>query len=110
MANYTKEDLLKYQQEINHFKKVRKFFLILGWALIGAGILIGIPLAIIVVANGGKPYIVSYVVATFIVAGIVLFVLRAALFNRRIGNRKNILEEAKEQSELEELYKEADKI
>ena len=109
MPNYTKEDLLKYQQEINHFKKVRKLFLILGWVLMGLGI-IGIPIAVIIVANGGKPYIVSYVVATFIVAGIVLFVLRAALFNRRIGNRKNILEEAKEQSELEELYKEADKI
>ena len=80
MANYTKEDLLKYQQDINHFKKVRKFFLILGWALIGAGILIGIPLAIIVVANGGKPYIVSYVVATFIVAGIVLFGRLGVLF------------------------------
>ena len=109
MPNYTKEDLLKYQQDLNHFNKVRKLFLILGWVLMGLGI-IGIPIAVIIVANGGKPYIVSYVVATFIVAGIVLFVLRAALFNRRIGNRKNILEEAKEQSELEELYKEADKI
>ena len=104
MPTYTKEQLLQFQREINHYYKMRKLFLGLGWALIGSAILFGIPLGIAIGANGGDYMVISYLISFMIVGGIVLFVLRKAMFNRRINNRKQILKEAKEEHEIESMF------
>ena len=48
--------------------------------------------------------LISYLISFMIVGGIVLFVLRKAMFNRRIKNRKQILKEAKEEHEIESMF------
>lgn len=109
MSKYTQEELLKYQEEINHFYRLRKLFLGLGFAAIGTGIVIGIPLAVAISNNGGNMYIASYFISLSIVAGIILFILRGALFNRRIKNRKIIIAEAKKEYEIRRMFKEEHK-
>jgi len=104
MPKYTKEQLLQFQREINHYYKMRKLFLGLGWALIGSAILIGIPVGVAMGLNGIDYTIFTYVLSFMIVGGIVLFVLRKALFNRRIQNRKQIIKEAKEEHEIESMF------
>ena len=104
MPSYTKEQLLQFQREINHFYKMRKLFLGLGWALIGTAILIVFPIAVAIGINDGDYVLISYLISFMIVGGIVLFVLRKAMFNRRIKNRKQILKEAKEEHEIESMF------
>ncbi len=104
MPKYTKEQLLQFQREINHYYKTRKLFLGLGWALIGSAILIGIPVGVAIGLNGGSYMAISYIISFMIVGGIVLFVLRKALFNKRIQNRKQIIKEAKEEHEIESMF------
>ena len=104
MPSYTKEQLLQFQREINHYYKMRKLFLGLGWALIGSAILIVFPIAVAIGINDGDYMLISYLISFMIVGGIVLFVLRKAMFNRRIKNRKQILKEAKEEHEIESMF------
>ena len=104
MPSYTKEQLLQFQREINHYYKMRKLFLGLGWALIGTAILIVFPIAVTIGINDGDYMLISYLISFMIVGGIVLFVLRKAMFNRRIKNRKQILKEAKEEHEIESMF------
>ena len=101
MPTASKEELLKYQEEIKHFYKMRKLFLGIGWACIGAGLIIGIPIAI-----GVNMELGVYFCSFSIVAGIIFFVLRGALFNRRIKSRKLLIKQAKEEFAIESMYQE----
>ena len=105
MSKYTKEELLKFQEEINHFYRMRKLFLGLGFAAIGTGLTLGLILAAATYNRSGDVSAGSYVLALGISAGIVLFILRGALYNRRIKNRKVAIQEAKKEYEIKNMFK-----
>ncbi len=104
MPSYTKEQLLQFQREINQFYKMRKLFLGLGWALIGLSIILFIVAIAVGVQDQSMIMPLSYLVSLSLIGGIVLFILRKALFDRRIKNRKQIIKEAKEEHEIESMF------
>lgn len=104
MPDYTKEQLLQFQKEINHYYKMRKLFLGLGWMLIGLSFVLFIVAIVVGIQNPSTIYPFSYIISFMFIGAIILFILRKALFDRRIKNRKQIIKEAKEQHEIEKLF------
>lgn len=103
MAKYTREELQQFREEIVTFKSRKKLFRGLGWACIGLSIL----LAIIFAVNGVESaeenpllYFSSFLFAT----GILLFILKGAIYNQRIKNRRRIIQEAKEEHAIDEMF------
>ena len=103
MSNYTREELQKFREEIDYYYRKRKLFLGLGWAAIGVGLLFFI-IGIVVISGGGDSSPFTFIIALSITAGLVLFVLRGALFNRRIKTRKLILKQAKEEHAINQMF------
>ena len=94
--DYTVDDIETINNEIKHYYSKRKLFLGLAFACFG--------LAIVFVIIGVFSGIQAFVTLTALAfcGMIVLFVLRGALFNRRIKARKLLLKEAKMYKEFRE--------
>lgn len=95
---YSKEDLARFQEEINHFYRLRRLFLIIALSCLGGALVIGLPITIAMAANNADAAIGVYIISLFISAAIVLFIIRSALFNRRIRNRKIIISKINQQN------------
>ena len=95
-------DIKKYQEEINKFMSYRKALI---WSSIGcfiAGVtFIGLAIFFVIEGNFLATTICSYCTSFSFVAGIVLSILKSALFNRRIRNRAILIEQAKKQQQVE---------
>lgn len=76
------QEIEQLEQEIAAMYRKRKKFLLFGLLLIILGVGVAIPLAFVPIEG---LYIIP---ANMIAAGIVLLILRGALFNARIRNRK----------------------
>ena len=103
MPKYSKEELQQYREEILLFNKRKKLFRRLGWLSIGLSII----LAIIFAINGvhsieDNPLL--YLSTILFTTGIVLFILKGAIYNQRIKNRRRIIQEAKEEHEIDKLF------
>ena len=94
--NITSEDIARYEAEIVRFYRLRKMFLGIGWGCIGLGVLL-FPIAVVLGVNGSESgaYAMTYLISFAVSGGIVCFILRGALFNRRIKTRKDLIEKAK---------------
>lgn len=95
---YSKEDLARFQEEINHFYRLRRLFLIIALSCLGGALVIGLPITIAMAANNVDATIGVYIISLFISAAIALFIIRSALFNRRIRNRKIIISKINQQN------------
>ena len=98
----TLRDVERMQDEIAQFYKRRKVFMGLGWIFVAASItyfLIGI-------ATNGDKENVAFVAhcSSLFAAGIVMFILRSALYNKRIRNRKVLIEQAKQYQETVKIF------
>ena len=98
--NITSEDIVRYEAEIARFYKLRKMFMGIGWGCIGLGVLL-FPIAVVLGVNGSESgaYAMIYLISFAISGGIVCFILRGALFNRRIKTRKDLIQKAKRYNE-----------
>ncbi|MBO4286530.1 MAG: phage holin family protein [Bacilli bacterium] len=105
MGQYTREELQKFREDIAYYYERRKMFAGLGWASMGLGILFFV-IAIVVAINGNAPVASALIYfGAFGVSGaIVLWILRSALYNQRIKNRRVILEQAKEEHEIDQMF------
>lgn len=90
-------EIEKLNEELEHYYQKRKLFLFLGFMLIVLAIAVTIPLAI-----AGLTSLVT-IPALLISSGIVLFILRGALFNTRIRNRKERIKYLQEHPEQQDL-------
>ena len=101
----SKEEIIKYQKEIDRMYSERKVFLALGLICL----LSFIPLLIAGVAT--KDGIFVGLAFSTLPLGILFFILRSALYNTRIRNRKRLIQETKNELELDKLYsqRESDK-
>lgn len=95
--DFTVDDVRTLQKEIKHFYSMRKLFLGLGFTcllLFFVFMFVGVSIG---VQGDTTTYIIFVYLSAFsFVAMIVLFVLRKALFTRRINNRKQLIREAEE--------------
>ena len=103
MGQYTKEELQKFREDIEYYYQKRKMFAGLGWASMGIGITFLI-IAIVVAINGGYSGVFSYLASFSISGAVVLWILRSALYNQRIKNRRIILQQAKEEHEIDQMF------
>ena len=106
----TLEDIERMENELRHYYSMRKMFLGIGWGLIGLSIIlfflavfIG---AFIAPSNQKIIYLMSYLVSFSIVGAIAIFILRGALYNRRIKNRRELIKQAKEYRQNRQLFDE----
>ena len=102
----TLDDVEQLKEEIAHFYKLRKLFLGLGWGAIVLGIL-----SIFLIYT--QDLVLMYTVAVFspisICGGIIILILRGPLFNRRIRNRRNLVNKAIEYRKNKQLFEDTDK-
>ena len=116
MPKVSKEELLQYNEELNKYYKYRRIFLAFGLVLLLGPIASIIPVTFYLVGiknTGNLTTTISIIFTISIVSGIVLLILRSALFNQRIRNRKRIIMQAKEEYNIERMYageKEEEKI
>lgn len=101
----TKEEMIKLQNEINSMYGERKVFAIIASLLLASFL----PLLILAIITQNGVFTALASLSLFF--GIVLFILRSALYNTRIRNRKRLIQETKNQLELDKLYsqRESDK-
>ena len=115
LEELTETDIRHYKREIEGYKKKQKLFLILGFVFLGlfilsvvGTILLGIGVYQEIVREEFTAAYFLYVVfdsifitlsILFLIAFITLFVLRSALFGRKIENRLVVIED------YEELHK-----
>ena len=91
--NVTPKQIKQYKKDLQRYNASRQAFL---WSAIGC--FIGGTLIIIALISG---VVLSYQIFQFLlfmvylsfIAGILLFILRSALYNKRIANRKRIIAE-----------------
>ncbi len=89
-------DVIKLRDEIDYFYKRRKIFLFIALGCLGLGLIFFI-VGIIVGSNASNVNgysVFVYLASLFISGFVVLMILRSALYNRRIKNRKELLKEA----------------
>ena len=103
MGQYTREELQKFREDIDRYYSQRKLFLGLGWACMGSGLLLMV-ISIAVAISGANTVIFAYLSSMLLGGGIVLFILRRARYNQRIKNRKRILQQAKEEHEIDQIF------
>ena len=101
----TLEDIERFEQEIARFYKLRKLFLGIGWGCIGLGLLL-IPAAVVIGMNGSEigSQAMIYLISFALAGGIICFILRGALFNRRIRTRKLLIAEARKYQQDKQLF------
>ena len=83
------QDIAKYEEEIAYFYRKRGMFLGIALGCLGLGIFFA------VIAIVSLIYAFVYPSAFAISAFIVLMIVRGALFNRRIRNRKLLIQQIK---------------
>lgn len=91
----TTEDIEQYEAEIKNFMNYRN---VMFWSAIGSfgGAATFLFLAIYLSNINYQFFEISmWLIILSILAGITLFILRSALFNRRISNRKELIRKAK---------------
>ena len=99
----TLRDIERMQNEIAQYYRGRKIFMILGWLCIAISITIVIIAGL--TATEDNPKTSAVVISSIIfAAGIVMFILRSALYNKRIRNRKNLISQAKQYQETVRLF------
>lgn len=81
------QDIAKYEEEIRYFYSKRRMFLGIALGCLGLGIVL------FVVGIITQVYAIVYLCALAISAFIVLMIIRGALFNRRIRNRKLLIQQ-----------------
>ena len=94
----TTEDIEELEEEIAEFYRYRRIFLGVGWGLIGTAFIMLIYLLMYSnnFHNEGTMYLLEYFAFFMIAGGIVMFILRSAMFNSRIKNRKRLIKDAKD--------------
>lgn len=103
MGQYTKEELQKFREDIDHYYQMRKMFAGLGWACMGTAIIlffVAVGLGVRGIDYSGLVYLISFLIP----GAIVLWILRSALYNARINNRKRILQQEKEEHEINQMF------
>lgn len=109
MPKISKEELLQYQEDIKRYYKYRRVLLLFGLLCLFGPSVVLLNVVIIIVAMGETTHPSPLIVTLFTIitiSGIVLLILRSALFNQKIKNRKRIIDEAKEEYAIEKMYKE----
>ena len=99
----TEFDIQKFEQEIAKFEENRKSFLAAGLGCIGGGITALIVVSIMFIRQDiiyMTYFIFEFVFTIF--GGITFLILRSALYNNRINNRKRLIAEAKRYQEYKE--------
>ena len=94
--NPTPKQIKQYRRDLQRYYAARQVFL---WSAVSS-----FSLALVCFVGMYFSYSINYQLVMFlyilgvigIVAGILLFILRSALYNRRISNRKRIIKEYKE--------------
>ena len=104
MAQLTEEEIYKYKKEIEYFNKQRQKFLTIGLILLGVGLLSFIISMILLYANGDflLSSLLIYLMIFLDIGGIVMLILRSALYNARINNRKIALEVNEHQKQIDQ--------
>ena len=97
----TKEEFIQYSNEIKAMYKARRIMLPFGLVFLLAPIII-----MAGIFAGDYENIQTYIgLCSFVmVNGIVVLILRSALFNARIKNRKRAIKESKQELEMHQLY------
>ena len=104
----TEFDIRKFEQEIAKFEENRKSFLAAGLGCIGGGITALIVVSIMFIRQDiiYMTYFIFELLVTLFVftifGGITFLILRSALYNNRINNRKRLIAEAKRYQEYKE--------
>ena len=101
----TLKDIERIEGEIAHFYHMRKVFLGVGWLLMG-GFFTSIVLGVVI--GMGRPYgvyVFSLLASLCFIAAITMFILRSAMYNGRIRNRKNLIKAAMDYKKKEQLFK-----
>lgn len=95
----TEEDVVRFQEEIKHFYNLRRLFIGIGWSCIVTAFFFTPGFA-------SEQYIgiCGFFFATLFIAGIVFFVLKSAMFNRRIRNRKILIRDAAEYQKMKKVF------
>jgi cellobiose-specific phosphotransferase system component IIC len=100
----TLEDIDRLQEEIDQFYHYRHLMIGIGWACMGLTILFAI-LASVSGTQGEASFLMFAWLAGFsFVAAIVLWILKSALYNQRIRNRKILIKRAKEYQKDRKLF------
>ena len=93
-------DVKKLERELNSFLQARRTMAAIGWSLIGAGIacfMIFIP--VIASQNALLAAALLPVAILGITTGVTVFILRSALYNKRINNRRFLIRQFKHYQE-----------
>ena len=105
----TKEELFIYQKEIEQMYRSRRVLLAFGLTLLfGSMLLLIISCTSLIYGDSGSfitLYLTTYISIFGMIGGIVLLILRSALYNTRINNRKNKIEATLNELKIEKLYK-----
>lgn len=104
-----KEKIRQYESDLEYFKTKRKQLLILALVLLGLGIILAVILGF-AVGNSAYSSIAVTIPSLIISGAIVIFVLRSALYNRRIRNRKEAIRLEKSIQETLDRRVEEEKI
>lgn len=95
IRKYDETDVMRLRDELVYLYGKRRAFLGIGLGLMGTAILSFITMAFLPIAglSGVMPaLIILTILGTFMfVAGIIILILRSALFNTRINNRRLLL-------------------
>ena len=95
----TEEDVVRLQEEIKHFYNLRHLFIGIGWSCI-------VTAFFFIPGFVSEQYarICGFFFATLFIAGIVFFILKSAMFNRRIRNRKILIRNATEYQKMKKVF------
>ncbi len=96
----TLEDVEQLNEEIDHFYKMRKLLLGLGWGSIGLGFI----LVFFFISSEPMMRLFGYLSPISICAGVIILILRGPLYNRRIRNRKILVKKAIEYRKNKQLF------
>ena len=95
----TEEDIVRFQEEIKHFYNLRHLFIGIGWSCIVIALFF-----IFGFASEQYGVICGFFFATLFITGIVFFILKSAMFNRRIRNRKILIRDATEYQKMKKVF------
>jgi len=100
--DFTPEDIYDLESQILNLYSKRKMFIGIGWGSLGTGITLLFICMFVNIAKGDVNLIgfLFGLGLTLFVGGIVFFILKSALFNTRINNRKLLVQKAKMYQEI----------
>ena len=99
----TYDDIDNLEKEIKQHRHIKGIFVGIGWGLIGLSLILMVLAIIFAFINDDVMFILSMISPNVFLGGLILLILSAAIFNRRIKIKYKLIRQAKQYLEMNRL-------